>query len=92
MIAERGRRMGCSWQSPNYEQAATAPAPETIDLATAKRGGKTPRRGAGAADAAMGHTVSAATRAEINLAVRLFSSGVPLILNSIPSAGEHLDR
>ncbi|MFZ3224973.1 MAG: hypothetical protein WBC94_13615 [Xanthobacteraceae bacterium] len=93
MIVENGRRMGCSWQSPQSEQAAAAAVPEAIDLATALREGKDRRRGAGSsADAAAGHNVSAGSGLEINPAVRLFSSGIPIILNSTHSAGEHLDR
>jgi len=109
--------MGCSWQSPQSEQAAAAAVPEAIDLATALREGKDRRRGAGSADAAAGHDVSAALREgkdrrrgagsadaaaghdvsatfglEINPAVGVFSSGIPIILNSTRSAGEHLDR
>jgi hypothetical protein len=84
--------MGCSWQSPNNEHAAAAAVPEAIDLATALREGKDCRRGAGSADAAAGHNVSAASRLEVNPAVQLFSSGVPFLLNSLCSAGEHLDR
>jgi hypothetical protein len=92
MIVENGRRMGCSWQSPQSEQAAAAAVPEAIDLATALREGKDRRRGAGSADAAAGHNVSAAFGLEINPAVGVFSSGIPIILNSTRPAGEHLDR
>jgi hypothetical protein len=36
--------------------------------------------------------VSATFGLEINPAVGVFSSGIPIILNSTRSAGEHLDR
>jgi hypothetical protein len=84
--------MGCSWQSPQSEQAAAAAVPEAIDLATVLREGKDRRRGAGSADAAAVHNVLAASGLEINPAVGVFSSGIPIILNCIRSAGEHLDR
>jgi hypothetical protein len=98
MIAENGRRMMSSRQNPNDEQITAAAVPMLVDLATPPRHGKDRARAIRWCFAAPeGQRVPALPAIEINAPeinppLRLFSSGVPPILDCTRSAGEHLDR
>jgi len=86
--------MGCSWQSPNDEQAAAAAVPASadpaaVDLASVAAEGKAREICDDAVYlAAAGPKIPADSARGINPALQLFSSAIPSILHCIRLAGD----
>ena len=90
MIAGNGRRMACSWQSPNNEQAEAGGVPGSMDVALVRRDGKVcgrQRRDSICAVPA-GRKSQSESTVGINPAIEVFSPGIPPVLHSIRSTGD----